>query len=92
LKIDFDLILFSKVGTKTVKQCIEFHYMPKVNLTSRKIYPKGTSSVMTRRKRFQMVRAKQQLDDETSSSSFSELRFVGDLIDESKIVFSFLLG
>jgi len=66
------------VGTKSVKQCIEFHYMPKVNLTSRKILPAGTSSVMTRQKRFQMVRARQQLDDETSSSSFNELRLDDD--------------
>jgi hypothetical protein len=66
------------VGTKTIKQCIEFHYMPKVNLTSRKIYPKATSSVITRRKRFQMIRAKQQLEDETSSSSFNEFRFDDD--------------
>jgi hypothetical protein len=66
-----------KVGTKSIKQCIEFHYMPKVNITARKMLPKGTSSVMTRRKRFQMIKAKQQqqqqqLDDETSSSSISE--------------------
>ncbi len=55
--------------------------MPKVNLTSRKIYPKATSSVITRRKRFQMIRAKQQLEDETSSSSFNELRFVSNSIE-----------
>jgi hypothetical protein len=51
--------------------------MPKVKLTSRKILSTGTSSVMTRRKRFQMVQAQQQLDDETSSSSFNEFRLVG---------------
>jgi hypothetical protein len=50
--------------------------MPKVNLTARKILPTGTSSVMTRRKRFQMVKAQQQLEDETSSSPFNELRLV----------------
>jgi hypothetical protein len=54
--------------------------MPKVNLTSRKIVPIRTSSVMTRRKRFQMVKAQQQLDDDTSSSSFNELRLVGYFI------------
>jgi hypothetical protein len=51
--------------------------MPKVKLTSRKVLSTGTSSVMTRRKRFQMVQAQQQLDDETSSSSFNEFRLVG---------------
>lgn len=73
--------LFDKVGTKTIKQCIEFHYMPKVNLTGRKIIPTTrTSAVMTRRKRHQMVRAKQLLDDETSSSSsFNEHRLVRNI-------------
>lgn len=54
--------------------------MPKVNLTSRKIYPAGTSSVVTRRKRFQLDKAKNQLDDEASSTSpFNELRFVREI-------------
>ena len=85
LKNQFIFLPFfsSKVGTKSVKQCIEFHYMPKVNLTSRKIYPKATSSVMTRRKRVQMIKAQQQLEDETSSSSFNELRLVSDSIDSA---------
>ena len=68
-----------QLGTKTVKQCIQFHYMPKVNLTSRKIYPIGTSSVVTRRKRVQLDKAKYQFDDDASSSSpFNDLRFVRD--------------
>jgi len=50
--------------------------MPKVNLTGQKIFRPGTSSVLTRRKRFQLIKSKQhqqqQLDDETSSSSISE--------------------
>lgn len=50
--------------------------MPKVNLTPQKVNPRATSSVVTRRKRFQMIRAKQQLEDETSSSSFNESRLV----------------
>ena len=70
-----DYVDYLKVGTKSVKQCIEFHYMPKVNIAARKMLS-GTSSVMTRRKRFQMIKAKQQLDDETSSSSFNEFRLV----------------
>lgn len=61
-----------------MKQCIEFHYMPKVNLTSRKISPKATSSVITRRKRIQMI------NDETSSSPINDSRlvslFISDLI------------
>lgn len=50
--------------------------MPKVNLTSQKVSPRATSSVVTRRKRFQMIRAKQQLEDETSSSPFNDSRLV----------------
>jgi hypothetical protein len=47
--------------------------MPKVNITGRKIFKTGTSSVITRRKRL-MIKAKQQqqLEDETSSSSVSD--------------------
>jgi len=78
-----DFLLYTKVGTKTVKQCIEFHYMPKIDITARKMLSTGTSSVMTRRKRVQMIKSKlqqqQQLDDETSSSSFTELRLVCNL-------------
>jgi hypothetical protein len=59
--------------------------MPKVNLTTRKVLPTGTSSVMTRRKRFQMVKARQQLEDETSSSSFNEFRLVCDLFNNQNI-------
>ncbi|CAF3826987.1 unnamed protein product [Rotaria sordida] len=70
------------VGTKSVKQCIEFHYMPKISITARKIVSTRTSSVMTRRKRFQLTKVQQQqqqLDDEiSSSSSFSEFRFDDD--------------
>jgi hypothetical protein len=54
--------------------------MPKVNTTARKVLSTGTNTVMTRRKRFQMLLKKQQmhnqLDDETSSSSFNEFRLV----------------
>ena len=47
--------------------------MPKINISGRKIFKTGTSSVITRRKRFQMIKAKQQqLEDDTSSSSVSE--------------------
>ncbi|CAF3792040.1 unnamed protein product [Rotaria magnacalcarata] len=68
------------VGTKSVKQCIEFYYMPKVSVTARKISSTRTTAVMTRRKRFQINKAKQQLlDDEISSSSpFSEFRIDDD--------------
>ncbi|CAF1238641.1 unnamed protein product [Adineta steineri] len=67
------------VGTKTIKQCIEFHYMPKVNISARKILSTGTSSVMTRRRRSQLIKTKQQqLDDETSSSPFSEFKIDDD--------------
>ncbi|CAF3334793.1 unnamed protein product [Rotaria socialis] len=68
------------VGTKSVKQCIEFYYMPKVSVTARKILSTRTTAVITRRKRFQINKAKQQLlDDEISSSSpFSEFRIDDD--------------
>jgi hypothetical protein len=64
-----------------VKQCIEFHYMPKVNLTIRET---GTNSLTAKRKRLQMIKTKQHaqkqiFDDETSSSSFSEFRIVSQL-------------
>ncbi len=67
-----------KVGTKSVKQCIEFHYMPKVNLTNRET---GTNSLTAKRKRLQMIKNRQQgqkqvFDDDTSSSSFNEFRLV----------------
>jgi len=72
------LFFFAKVGTKSVKQCIEFHYMPKVNLTNRET---GTNSLTAKRKRLQMIKSKQQgqkqtYDDDTSSSSFNEFRLV----------------
>ena len=66
--------------------------MPKVNLTSRKVYPKPSSSVVTRRKRYQMVRTKQQLEDETSSSSFNDFRLVRSSIQKLEIELSILLG
>ena len=56
--------------------------MPKVSTNARKISLKGTSSVMTRRKHYQMIKAqREQLDDELSSSSssapsFNEIRLV----------------
>jgi hypothetical protein len=56
--------------------------MPKIDINARKMLSTGTSSVMTRRKRFQMIKSKQQqqiLDDETSSSSFTECRLVCNL-------------
>ncbi|CAF3090391.1 unnamed protein product [Rotaria sp. Silwood2] len=67
------------VGTKSIKQCIEFHYMPKISKTARKIVSARTSCVMTRRKRYQIIKAKQQFDDEiSSSSSFNEFRLDDD--------------
>ncbi|CAF1523721.1 unnamed protein product, partial [Adineta steineri] len=74
------LLVSRAVGTKTVKQCIEFHYMPKVNLTSRE---SSTNSLTAKRKRLQMIKTKQQqpqkqiFDDETSSS-FTEFRLDDD--------------
>ena len=52
--------------------------MPKVSVTARKALSTRTTAVITRRKRFQINKAKQQLfDDEISSSSpFSEFRIV----------------
>jgi hypothetical protein len=75
------MIFVLKVGTKSVKQCIEFHYMPKVNLTIRET---GTNLITAKRKRLQMIKNKQQpqkqlFDDETSSSSFNEFRLVSKL-------------
>jgi len=72
------LLVSRAVETKTVKQCIEFHYMPKGNLTNREI---GKNSLTAKRKRLQMIKNKQQtqkqiFDDETSSSSFNEFRLV----------------
>ena len=60
--------------------------MPKVNLTSQKVSPRATSSVITRRKRFQMIRAKQQLEDETSSSSFKVSHFNQPFLDKSSLL------
>ncbi|UJR09609.1 hypothetical protein I4U23_013844 [Adineta vaga] len=68
-----------EVGTKTVKQCIEFYYMPKVGVGARKLLGTGTSSVITRRKRCQMLKSKQQLEDETSSSPFNDFRQDDDI-------------
>lgn len=70
--------------------------MPKTNLSSRKIVSTRTSSVITRRKRFQMNKAKQQLqnqfldDDMSSSSSFNEFRIVSYLFSQNFFNISFL--
>ena len=63
-----------------MKQCIEFHYMPKVHFTNRET---GMNSLATKRKRLQMVKAKQlhsqkQIydDDISSSPSCNEFRMV----------------
>ncbi len=64
-----------------MKQCIEFHYMPKVNLTNRET---GINSVTAKRKRLQMIKNRQQgqkqiFDDDTSSSPLNEFRLVSQL-------------
>lgn len=51
--------------------------MPKTGKAARKVVSTRTSAVITRRKRFQMIKEKQRLDDElSSSSSFNEYRTV----------------
>ncbi|CAF1596725.1 unnamed protein product, partial [Adineta ricciae] len=76
------LAISRAVGTKTVKQCIEFHYMPKVHFTNRET---STNSLATKRKRLQMIKAKQlhsqkQIydDDISSSPSCNEFRMDDD--------------
>ncbi|CAF0739816.1 unnamed protein product, partial [Rotaria sordida] len=73
------LLVSQAVGTKSVKQCIEFHYMPKVNLIARE---KGINSLTTKRKRLQMLKNKQHLQkqtfDDESSSSLNEFRLDDD--------------
>ncbi|CAF3360054.1 unnamed protein product [Rotaria sp. Silwood1] len=73
------LLVSRAVGTKSIKQCIEFHYMPKVNLMGRET---GMNLLTAKRKRLQMLKNKQQLqkqtyDDETSLS-LNEFRLDDD--------------
>jgi hypothetical protein len=73
-----------QIGTKTVKQCIEFYYMPKVNLNARSVVSgNGSTALAAKRKRLQMIKSKQQkqirdqYEDDTSSSSLNDCRWVG---------------
>jgi hypothetical protein len=70
----------TQIGTKNVKQCIEFYYMPKVNYNSRTIGSTvgSTGTLAAKRKRLQMIKTKQtkQIDDVSSTISLNEFRLV----------------
>ncbi|CAF4024632.1 unnamed protein product, partial [Rotaria magnacalcarata] len=73
------LLISRAVGTKTVKQCIEFHYMPKVHPLARET---STNSLSAKRKRLQMLKHKQHgqkpaFDDE-SPLAFHQFRIYDD--------------
>lgn len=73
-------VSLKKIGTKSVKQCIEFYYMPKLCPNLSKISSQNSSNgFVNKRKQYQMKSKQQKLlreptDEETSSPLNNEIR------------------